>query len=494
MSSWSDSKINKIIRKLEESYDAKGVHFEIKSTVTFLPGERLQLKVKFLPDTKGADIKRYANDVRLSLKLRNLDVVEKSKSVYLILSKNILEDENHLESILKTDEYREAHSAMGLAITIGINNLGEPVIVDLTSPRCPHIAVSGTTGAGKTIALKSILATIIWRYTPDKVNLLIGDRANELTQFRDLPHLSCPLIEDFDTLLKVMLLLKEEMDRRITMKNIPHYRQLPIIVVVIDEFNAFMGDAPSKEMTEMAVETITKILRMGRHAKIHLILAAHNPTRENMKINTSDLPVKMAFQVANTHNSVTALGEGGAEKLRGNGDMLFKMNGHIQHLHGTYVSSKVLNDVVKYIRQQPVKTLQMKLFPRGNAGFTVRASDLQRMEEKIQGAEIPLASGLNNRKRPQSSEVQLLANIVAWAMKQEEVSCNMLSEKFGIGWRRANGFINTLNEFGIVSDLDAKLPRKVLVQSVEELRKDVVDLLANYGISEQQLNEGFRRI
>lgn len=478
--------MNKVIRRLLESYKAKGVHFDIKPRVIPLPGDRLKLRVQFLPETKVADLKRYANDVRLSLKLAVLQVVEEAKSVYIIISKDILENENHLEYIIPSDEYRKAQKEMGLALPIGIIDLGDPLIVDLTSPRCPHIAVSGTTGAGKTVALRAILTTIIARYRPSQVNLLIEDKAADLSQFRGVPHLSHPLIEDFDTFLKVMMLLKEEMEKRIAMKNSTYYQELPIIVCVIDEFNSFMGDAPSKERTALAVETITQLLRMGRHAKIHFILAAHNPTRENMKINTSDLPVKMAFQVANTHNSVTALGEGGAEKLKGNGDMLFKMNGQIQHLQGAYVSEKLSGTIINYIRQKPVRTIKGIRLPRGRRGFTVNGSDLQRMEEKIRGAVISMSSGSNNRKRPQNSEARLLANIVAWAMEQETISCNQLSEQFGIGWRRANNFISELNELGIVSDLDAKLPRKVLIRSAADLPKNALDLLAQNGVSVQK--------
>lgn len=494
MTEWGNKNINKLVRKLLTSYAAKGVHFDIRKKVVPLPNNRLRLDIKVLPETRVADIKRYANDVRLSLKLTVLEVVMRQTDISIIVSKDLPMDEHYLRNISSTPEFAEAQKTMGLAISVGIDDLGNPVIVDLTDPRCPHIIVSGTSGSGKSVSLKSIIAMMVLMYPPQKVNLLIGDKANDLSQFTDLPHLSCPLIEDFDTFLKVLLVLKDEMNRRISMKNTVEFNQFPVIVCVIDEFNSLMADTPDKRTSNLAADTITQILRMGRHARIHVILAAHNPTRENMRINTSDLPVKMAFQVSNLHNSVTALGEGGAEKLKGQGDMLFKMNGKIQHLQGAFISPDEIDLVVNFVcqrfEQEISKTPEQHQsfywhFPRGINGFTIADADLERMEDVINSEQALLPRGPASRRETQSINDRLFANIIAWTLNQEEISCNQISENFGVGWRRANGFIIRLHEAGIVGELDAKLPRKVILHSVSELSRDTAELLRRSGISER---------
>lgn len=492
MNDWDDNEINKLVRKLLKSYAAKGVRFGIKKKVITLPNNRLRLSIKVLAETRVADIKRCANDVRLSLKLSVLEIKEEQTDISIVVSKDLPMDEHHLRNISKTPAFATAQKNMGLALSLGIDDLGNPVIVDLMDPRCPHIIVSGTSGSGKSVALKCMLTMTALMYPPSKVNFLIGDKANDLAQFKDLPHLSYPLIEDFDTFLNVLLVLKEEMDRRLGMKNTEEFSRLPIILCVVDEFNSLMSEAPDKRNSDLAVATITQILRMGRHARIHFILAAHNPTKANMQINTSDLPVKMAFQVSNAHNSVTALGGGGAEKLRGQGDMLFKMNGKVQHLQGAFISKEEIDSVLNWVRQNfnlkkrvvsPKQyRSQDRYFPRGAMGFTITDADLQRMKDKIQGEQIALPCGHISHRDKQSSNDRLFASIVAWTLNQDEISCNQISENFGIGWRRANSSIIRLHELGVVGELDAKLPRKVFVHSIKELPQNVAEYLQENGI------------
>lgn len=503
MNDWGNKEANKLIRKMLRSYAAKGVRFDVKKRLKYLPNNRLRLNLKILPETRISDIKRHANDVRLSLKLAVLEVVQESTAVYIIISREALMDEHRLLKILATPEFTEARGTMGLAFPVGVDDLGQPVIKDLMDPRCPHIIASGTNGSGKSVALKSMLTMTALIYPPSKVNLLIGDKANDLAQFKNLPHLSYPIIEDFDTFLKVLLVLKDEMDRRISMKSTEEFNQLPIIVCIVDEFNSLMAEARDKRNSDLAVDTITQILRMGRHARIHFILAAHNPTNANMRIDTSDLPVKMAFQVSNTHNSVTALGEGGAEKLRGQGDMLFKMNGKIQHLQGAFISQEEIDSALNLVRQKfnskrrdvtPKQYMAHQHFPRGTMGFTITDSDLQRIKERIQGEQISRPFNFISRRDKQSCNDRLFARIVAWTLNQDEISCNQISENFGIGWRRANSFIEQLYELGVVGELDAKLPRKVLVQSVESIPAEVLSIMQSNGIPMESITAIINRI
>lgn len=303
-------KTKKTVQRLLDIYEAKGVHFGIRDNISRLPGNRFRLEVKVLSETKIADIQRHANDVKHALKLDFMEVVEDGKFVHIIISKDLDKDEYLLKNILNNPAYIEMQKNMNLAIPIGVDSQGIPVAIDLADSRFPHICISGTSGSGKSSCLKSMLLTLS-SYSPRSVNLIIGDKANDLSQFSVLPHLSYPLVEDFDTLLRVLLLLNDEMNRRLPLKNTSQMEQLPSILVLIDEFISFMDEAAEKDSLNLATDTLQQLLRRGRHAKIHLILVAHDPTKKNMRINTSDLPVKMVFHVSNVHNSLIALGEGG---------------------------------------------------------------------------------------------------------------------------------------------------------------------------------------
>lgn len=461
-------------RKLQEAYASRKVFFALKDQVKPLPGNRKQYEVKVLNATNLEGLEKYAEAVRRTLNLDSLKVVMEHDAINLVVSKELDEDEAHLFSLLSNPKVIKAWTDENLAIAVGITDLGEPRIIDLTDNRTPHVLVCGTTGSGKTTALRAILLNLLY-HQPDRVNLIVGDRANDLSLFCDVPHLSYPLITDFDTLLKVVLMLKAEMERRIAMKNEAKFGRFPHIVVVIDEFNAFMTAPDDTKKQSLMVESLKNLLRMGRHAKIHFVLAAHNPTRKNMLIDTSDLPVKMAFKVSSANASVTAIGVGGAEKLAGNGDMILHAD-QIEHLQGAFVSEDDVKDDLQQVRD--CFRNMNKGAPRGIYGFTVTEEALHHQAEHLQ-AEPPLSSC---RQSSTLASDRIFASMVMWALEQEAISCNQIMCNFHVGWKRASDFVAQMHDLGIVDDLDAKLPRKVLAHAIDELPPNVKDLLLRNGL------------
>ena len=139
MSDLKDKNVDKLVRKILKSFAAKRVYFDVKKHVITLSNNSLRLNVKVLPQTRVADIKRCANDVRLSLKLASLNVVEEQNEIYLVVSNEQLVDEHHLLSIANTPEFAEALKSMVLPLVVGIDDLGKPVIVDLRDPRSPPL-------------------------------------------------------------------------------------------------------------------------------------------------------------------------------------------------------------------------------------------------------------------------------------------------------------------------------------------------------------------
>lgn len=173
--------------------------------------------------------------------------------------------------------------------------------------------------------------------------------------------------------------------------------------------------------------------------------------------------------------------------MKGNGDMLFKGANGIQHLQGAYVSPDVIEKFLFQVRTHygfsPVLIKEQKranrVTCRGPYGFTITEADLQQKADELQAERIQPSF----RGSAKANDDVLFARVLLWALEQEEISCNQISEEFSVGWRRANKFIARLHEMGIVGDLDAKLPRKVLVHSVEDASPVVAELLRKSGFN-----------
>lgn len=475
----------RLAKQIVSYFNKRGVPLIIYSKDIQVNGKRYRFKVTYKKRTKIDSIRRYLRDAQLYLELALLQIEEEGTAIYIVASRK-LPKKNGVVHNLKKQKYRMAMKEMEIAHFAGIDAMGNPIISDLT--KYPHAMIVGTTRSGKSVALRSLLLSLIWVYTPKKVNILIGDGASDLQQFSGLPHLSYPVINDCETFFSVIFILKEEMERRISMKHTDEFTHLPSIIFIIDEFNSFVsGSTKDKRRLGLLTEAISELLRRGRHAKIHLILAAHNPTKQNMHIDMGDIPVKLIFRVPNVHNSVTVLGEGGAEKLRGEGDMYFFQNGEKRRLLGAYIGEGEISHILASVQLFYKNPLNRSQYASGNR-FTITDDDIQAKRFDVEEDDRNLSMARDRRTQVDSLK-QLFAQIILWSLGQESISCNMLSEKFHVGWRRANGLIGQLYDVGIVGELDAKLPRKVLPKCIEEVPEVVLDILVNNGISRDETSD-----
>ena len=472
--------------KIVKRYKSYGIAISIKDNSTKILKDRFIYKVKLLPGTRKDDIEKYAEDVRLSLKLLLFQVIEENTFIRIVASKEFVLD-NNLFRILASPEFAEikASKQMKIPHLVGFDATGKPVIADLT--KYPHIMASGTTGSGKTIGLKSLLLSVILGCSPNKVKLLICDKASEFEEFSEIPHLAYPVITDSNTFLKVILKLKVELDRRLSIKNSKEFTDVPAIVCVADEFLSFISEIGAKNKINLAAETISAILRRGRHVKIHMMLAAHNPTQKNTLIDLSDIPARMAFQCAKPTNSITILGKGGAEKLNGNGDMIFRPSGNakLHRIQGTFISPEDIKAVLKRIRlnynNRTQKEIERDRFFDTKYGFVINEEDLN--EEDMTETYPQIVHSKTNNE----IDNQLFAKIVIWALEHESISGNMICDTFHIGWKRANGFLEKLKVLGILGDIYAKLPRAVLPDRLDELTPQTMSFLNNHGYTTEQI-------
>jgi DNA segregation ATPase FtsK/SpoIIIE-like protein len=319
------------------------------------------------------------------------------------------------------------------------------------------------------------------KYSPEEVNLLICDLAGDLLQFDGFPHLSYPIIQDFDTFLHVILEVRDKMEQRIKMKGTKRYSRLPRLVIASDEFTSFISGTDAKN--KLAREAVTEILRRGRHAKISFIAAAHNPTQQRLGLDIADIPTKLAFRVARQCNSLAILSQGGAERLAGNGDMLFQSSqcDEPQRIQGADIGPKTLKYLLSYIRQE----LSGKTFNLRHK-FVINQADLTR-EEPVAIYFAPGKPSVDKR----DIDIKRFAQVLVWVLGHDYISVNMITESFNVGWRRANEYIKRLHDMGIVGVLDAKLPRQVLPDSCEALSAETVTFLNRYGYSDDQIRGAF---
>lgn len=466
------SKVGEIIEAIVNRYKKFGVEFEVVDQ--WFQNGILTVKIELCGKTQIRNLKKFKEEVQISAKLRELNVVRKGKSLYIIAIKKKPRLNTDLMTCIKDPEYSTVVKNLKLAHPIGVDDQGNRVIQDLTL--YPHLLISGTTNSGKSIAVISLIISLLAKYHPNRINLLLCDPSGDLLVFNGIPHLTCPVITDFAQFYHALKALHKEMLRRIKLKRTDDYDKLPYIIFVVDEFISLIsGDDRDKKSARIL---IGEILRQGRHARIHAVLVAFNPTKQNLKLDISDLPAKMVFRVSRLCNSVSVLGEGGAEKLNGNGEMLFQSSQgeELKKLQGFYISPEELETSLEI-----VKSYWQKNEYDNSVIFHIAEEEVSDIPQLL-----PVHSSAH------ANDQKLFAQVMVWAMQQSLVSCNQLRQKYNTGWDKAKNLMIKLEEFGVISELESKLPRKVLLNSLSEIPKETMEFLSNNGYSEEDISNILR--
>ena len=460
---------------IETAFRRYRVNLSIKNWV--LSPHATIYEVKLKGDTRESQLLDRVSDVQLRLRLPIFQVHKHNLRIFIIVSRK-KPDYMNLSDVLSTSFYSKESLEKKLPFIVGYNAIEGLVMADLY--KFPHLLLGGSSNSGKTVGLQSLILSIAYSKSPSMINFILIDvGAVDLMPFEGIPHLSCSVINDRCTAYKAVALLKNEMERRIPLqhKDIGQYKMLPEIVVVIDEFQAFFVGVDDKKASKTFIETVSCLLQRGRHAKINVVLAAQNPTVQNMKVDLGNVTARMAFKCAKRNYSETILGEGGAEHLSGEGDMLFKspQSDELQRIQGIFVSPDELRHIVNLIMMKWGKKYH-------GQKFTICEQELHR--EESEWSDAPLM-----RRRKNSDE--LFSKVLMWTLAETEISCNAIIHHFNVGWNRANSLTDRLCELGIVDDLDAKLPRKVLPQSIADMPEDAMDILQSNGFSPEAVTEVF---
>lgn len=354
----------------------------------------------------------------------------------------------HLREILESREFLESSSKVSVAL--GRDIAGNPVIADLV--KMPHLLIAGATGSGKSVCLNILIASILFKASPDEVKILMIDpKMVELTTYNGIPHLVSPVVTDLKKAATSLRWAVREMERRYEIfaaagvRDVARYnrmlksreqeaeeRQMPLIVVIIDELADLMMLAPAD-----VEDAICRLAQMARATGIHLVVATQRPSVDVITgLIKANIPSRISFAVSAQVDSRTILDMAGAEKLLGKGDMLFSPVGASKpvRLQGAYLSDREVEALVNFLKKQSEPVY-----------------DEMVTDENAQGEETP------------DTEDELLPQAVKILIESGHASISMLQRRLHIGYARAARLIDIMERRGIVGGFEGSKPRAILM-------------------------------
>ena len=349
-----------------------------------------------------------------------------------------------IKELLVNSNFQDAKHK--IPICIGKNISGDIEVIDLS--KTPHLLVAGTTGSGKSVFINTLLTSILYKFSPDDLRLILIDpKMLELSVYNDIAHLLTPVVTEPKKAIIALKWVCKEMERRYSLMNEENTRSLeafnqkvkekiPYIVVVIDEMADLMMTA-GKEVEHY----VQRLAQMARACGIHLVMATQRPSVDiitgSIKAN---FPSRISFQVASKYDSRTVLGEIGAEQLLGNGDMLLMKNGgNILRYQSAFISD---NEVTKLINE--IKKGQ-------NVQY------LSELENIIKNNEEDLLS-------LSEEDEELISKSIDLIKSTNKASTSFLQRNFQIGYNKAARIMESLEKRGVVSEPNHNGKRDILIQ------------------------------
>lgn len=357
-----------------------------------------------------------------------------------------------LREILEDDSFKQRKN--NLMVALGKDVAGTAWLYDLT--KMPHLLVAGATNSGKSVCLNAIIVSLLYQNNPDDLRFIMVDpKRVELPTYNGIPHLLTPVITDVNKTINALKWCLNEMERRYDIlnkagkRNIQSYNaagkeKMPYIVFIIDELADFMMTS-GKDMEA----AIIRLAQMSRAIGIHLILATQRPSVDVITgLIKANVPTRIAFSVASLVDSKTILDSSGAEKLLGQGDMLFTSAEFAKpkRIQGAYLGDSEINDVVNFIKDKS-----------GPADYLEGVTDRQKVGGNA-------GVGLDGTY---GDEDELFEEAKAIIVKAGKASTSMLQRRLSIGYGRAAKILDMLEESGVIGPSNGAKPREVLI-SVEQ--------------------------
>ena len=381
-----------------------------------------------------------------------------------------------LRELLESTDWEEAKTRSRIPLALGKDVYGKAIITDLA--QMPHLLVAGTTGAGKSVCINALIASMLFRFTPEELRfIMIDPKVVELQHYNALPHLAFPVVTDPKKVLLALRWLIDEMERRykifarVGVRNIisfnarpkkkpdvdlanaaesandaeikvpreheiPIPEKIPYIVVVIDELADLMQTAPAD--VEGAIARVTQ---MARAAGIHLIVATQTPRADVITgVIKANIPSRIAFQVASKIDSRVILDENGADRLLGQGDMLYlpPSASRLIRAQGVLVTDEEIRRLVEFVSAQ------------GHPAFDPA------MHEKLQSA-------ASSTEEITDEDEELVEKCLEIIRQEKRASTSLLQRRLRLGYTRAARIVDILEQRGILGPGEGAKPREILV-------------------------------
>lgn len=361
-----------------------------------------------------------------------------------------------ISSLLQSREWSDVKSPLGFVI--GRDIAGQSIVGDLA--KMPHLLVAGQTGSGKSVMINDILTSLLYRNSPSDLKLILVDpKQVELTPYNDIPHLLTPVINEPEKCISALKWAVAEMERRLKAmaevgrRNIVEYNNLkkeegmPYIVIVIDELADLMM------MAARDVEAlIVRLAQKARAAGIHLVLATQRPSVDVITgLIKANVPARIAFTVAQQVDSRTIIDQIGAEKLLGQGDMLFLTSDmpKPKRVQGAFIGDEETMKVNDFIRMQRPPQYDDEIIS--------------------QPVQLNGKGGVVMEHGNSDADDDMYRDAVRAVIEARKASTSLLQRRLRIGYGRAARLIETMEDQGIVGAADGSRPREVLVNSLDEV-------------------------
>ncbi len=447
------------LRMLSKLLEEKLSDFGVQGKVTeVLPGPVItRYEFAPAPGVKINKIVNLADDLALALKALSVRIIAPipGKAVIGIELPNDHRETVGFKDVVTSNVYKK--SASKLTIALGKDIVGHPVVTDLE--RMPHLLIAGATGTGKSVALNTMITSILYKSTPDDVKfIMIDPKRIELSIYDGIPHLIAPVVTDMKKATNALFWAVREMERRYKLlsekkvRNIRQYNakiekepsppkegeppeKIPYIVVVIDE----LADLMMVSSRDVEVG-LTRLAQMARAAGIHLIIATQRPSVDVLTgLIKANFPTRLSFQVSSKTDSRTIIDANGAEALLGNGDMLFLPPGtaKLQRIHGAYVSEDEVSRIIEFLKSQKTPEYDH---------------------------DIVEAKGPDKEEDDDKDYDERYDEAVALVTKTGQASISMVQRHLRIGYNRAARIIETMEAEGIVGPSDGVKPREILAR------------------------------
>jgi S-DNA-T family DNA segregation ATPase FtsK/SpoIIIE len=435
-------------------------------------------ELRLAPGTKVAALSAVSSDLARALKSVNIRIVTNiaGRDTVGVEVPNAQKEKVRLKELMTK---AEVYGNMRLPMFLGKDAGGEPMIEDLA--KMPHMLIAGTTGSGKSVAMNTIIMSFLYTKKPNELKLVLVDpKMVEMSQFKDIPHLMCPVVTEMSKAAAILEWAVNKMDERYELlaeagcRDLASYneltweelkdrfnpttpeeeakipRKLPYMVFVIDELADLM-------MTNKEVEhSIVRIAQKARAVGMHLILATQRPQANVVTgLIKSNMPARIAFKVASGMDSRIVLDQKGGELLLGQGDMLYlsPKSSKLTRAQGTLVDDKEIRRVVKFMKEVASPTFERQL-------MQLRAPASATGEE---GGEIDAAASTAAQDDP------MFDKAVEVVLETKRGSVSMLQRRLAIGYTRASRLIDAMGLAGIVGEHKGTVEREVML-TIDEWR------------------------